>query len=892
MMSANCPECNSELNEQLECVRCAQVVTATPFAQTEGTSARDLSYAGVPTEPDDAAEIEPAVVMPSADEFSAFPAESAAESADVQEHAGGDDDDSLFEDAGDDWDGEGLGDDALPDEAYDVAEEDELPPNAAESYSTSVRGRARVGTIITTRDGNVVVYPMPPPAPPPKDDERTLIDFTEALPPKSPHLPEFVFEELQDYLGKLIEERLVLISCPDEDVAYSAAHALIDGLNLPHGRQRRLLNIDRSAGEDWPLSIYYLSGKREDEDEDEMVVLVDAATERARPFLEPIIRANRLSSAAIQDDLRRNDMYMLCLLDPALLDDGPRPARELKFPCWRIPFLRRLLARYIEQPEEVERQITAQRAEGLWSLNDSQFYFELKSYLLRRELPAELERRANTKQRSPKDLFKEEDLLSATVLYVATYFPNLTPPEFNRLVPLLCGDAAWVANGDAGTQAKPGPHVQDRLQLWRTAPDDILKNCSLVTIPLSDATLGVNFSNHNLRGQLREYLEREYNFFLENKFRDVQKLGLIFSPSARVAQSAVQLCVEKAVAYPEYYGSGWLAELVTDFETALAVAAPGEAPAWRFISEPNAVKARKQFYQRLAELIRALTEHPQAAEVAESFLQQLLLAKHRGAVLEIVRRLQFAPSFDQFKWLKQLLDQGNQQIREQTYDYLRGHLKRIRRGVYQALSNLESWLPQDARPLEYYPKPARHALRLIYAYFRETNSRFDARYYGAWPSAHPLFAFTDAATAAVNLGLLVRLLFHPGMHGVFKEQRISPPRGVTLINGIVTNWFYVLEGRGEGGPRGRSGDAGAGAPDIDAATVSDLLLEEIARGVDAARQAALAAYWREESERLLKAMSNRPHGGAAWQSISWRRDLVVGLIKRFEPLRRRATGML
>lgn len=884
MMSNNCPECNSELNEQLECARCAQVVTAPMFAQTEDTAARDLTYAGVPTDPDDAAETEPEIVMPSADEFSAFPAESAAESADAQADAG--DDDSSFEVAGDDWAGEGLDDDELPDEAYEVAEEDALPPPAAESYTTSVGGRARVRTIITTREGDVVVYPPPPPAAGPKDDERTLIDFTVALPPKSPRLPEFVFEELPEYLDKLKEERLVLISCPDEDVAYSAAHALIDGLKLPRGRQRRLLNIDRSAGEDWTLSIYYLSGKRESEDE--VVVLVDAATERARPFLEPIIRANPSSSAAIQADLRRNHMYMLCLLDPAQLDDGPRPDDELRFPCWRIPFLRRLLARYIEQPEEVERQITAQRAEGRWSLNDSQFYFELKSYLLRGELPAELVRRADTEQRSAEELFKEEDPLSATVLYVATYFPNLTPPEFNRLVPLLCGDATGGADGDAGTQAKPSAHVQDRLQVWRTAPDEVLKNCSLITIPLSDATRGVSFSNHNLRAQLREYLEREYNFFLENKFREVQKLGLIFSSSTRIAQSAVQLCVEKAAAYPEYYGSGWLAELVTDFETTLAVAAPGEAPAWRFISEPNAVKARKQFYQSLAELIRALTEHPQAAEAAESFLQQLLLAKHRGAVLEIVRRLQFAPTFDQFKWLKQLLDQGNQQIREQTYDYLRGYLKRIRRRVYQALSNLEPWLPKDTRPLGDYPIPAKHALWLIYAYFRETNSRFDARYYGAWPSAHPLFAFTDAATAIVNLGLFVRLLFHPGMHVVFKVQGVSRTRGVTLINGIVTNWFFVLEGRGEGDPRGRGGDADAA--ELDAATVSNLLLEEIARSVNAAQQAALAAYWVGESERLLKAMSNRPYGGAAWQGFAWRRDLVVGLIKRFEPLRRRATG--
>jgi hypothetical protein len=858
-VSTNCPNCDHELNEQGECVRCTQA---------EEEPARDLLYEDTPVNADDAAETDPAVVTPSdADEFPEFPVEGEVESVDAQAHA--DVDDSSLEVADDDWPGEAPGD-ALLDETYGVPEEDALPPTVAKNFTTKVGNGGRAKYIINTDSGPIIIdeRPQVPPPPAPKDDERTLFDFTEVLPPKKARLPEFVFEELPKYLNYLKDERLVLISCPDGDAAYSAARALIDGLNLPQGRQKRLLNVDRSAGEDWPLSIFYLSGKRDSEDE--VVVLVDATTERAGPFLEPIIRANQSSSDAIQADLRRNHMYMLCLLDSAQLDDGPRPDDELKFPCWRIPFLRRLLERYVEQPEEVERQITAQRVDGRWSLNDKQFYLEVQSALLRRELPAELERRANITEHSPEEIFKGDDPLSATVVYVATYFPKLTAPEFNRLVPLLCGDAC--------TQAESRERVRERMDVWQMAPDGILKDCSLVTIPLSDATRGVNFSNHNLRDRVREYLERDYNFFLENKFRDVQKLGLIFSPSVRVAQSAAQLYVEKAAAYPEYYGSSSLAELVTDFETALAGAAPGEAFAWRFISEPNPGKAEKRFYQSLAELIRAMIGHPQpqAAEVAESFLQRLLLAKHRGAVLELVRRLQLAPSFDQFKWLKQLLDQGNQQIREQTYDYLRGHLRRIRRRVYPALSSLELWLPKDGRPLSI---PARYALRLIHAYFRETNLRFDARYFGAWPSAHPLFDFNDAATAAVNLGLLVRLLFHPGVYLLFKEQ------GVTLTNRLVTEWFYVLEGRGEGGPRGRGDDAGAA--ELDAATVSDLLLEEIARGAGAAHRAALAAYWQAESERLLKAMSNRPYGGAAWQGLAWRRDLVAELIKRFEPLRRR-----
>src|SRR4051794_14856005 len=104
MMRTNSPESHGKQNEQFKSARRDQVVTPVPFSQAEDTAARDLTYVGVPTELDDAAETEPAVVMPSADEFSAFPAEGSAESADAQAHP--DVDDSLFDAAGDDWAGE------------------------------------------------------------------------------------------------------------------------------------------------------------------------------------------------------------------------------------------------------------------------------------------------------------------------------------------------------------------------------------------------------------------------------------------------------------------------------------------------------------------------------------------------------------------------------------------------------------------------------------------------------------------------------------------------------------------------------------------------------------------------------------------------------------------
>lgn len=861
----------------------------------------------MPIAPSYLTELDAVVAAASIDEASEFPTESNEDSDSPREFAA--DDNPSLEDVDEDWISEELPNGEARDEAYGVPGVDPLPPNAGVSFEMKLAGEAsaRDITSINARGPgtqfkweNYIINPTQLKETGQKeDDERELLEFTEALPQKSPHLPEFVSDEVSEYLDKLREERLVLISCPDEDVAFSAAHALIDGLNLPQVEQRRLLNLDKSAGEGSSPSIYYLR-KKSDSDK-ETVVLVDAATEKARPFLEPIIYAARLSSAAIQDDLRRNEMYMLCLVDPAYVEDGPqaddglRQARELKFPCWRIPFLRRLLERHrIERPEEVEQKIKNQRAKGWWSKSESEFYFKLKSYLQRGALDEEIKRLDQAPPPGPvSELFKGDRPLSDTVLYVATFFPNLTPYEFNQIVALLLSNSPEAANNGVAEQSKNSadepagvPREKAPLQLWREWPDKVLEECSLVTIPLRGTTKGVNFSNHNLRDKLREYLEREYSFFLENRFQDIQELGLIFSPFARVSQSAAQLSVEMATSYPEYYGSRWLSGLVTDFESSLAGAQGAEGLKWRFIEEVNTAKARKRFYQSLSELVRAMLEEPRLAEVVEEFLQQLLLSKQYGGVLEVVRRLQFAPAFDQFKWLKQLFNRGDQQTREQTGDYLRGYLRRMEGRVYQVLSSLESWLPKEDRPLQTYPFPAKYALRLLLFYFSETNSKFDARYFGSWPSAHPLFAFRDADTMASNLRLLVRLLFHPGMKGVFREQRITQANGVYHINTLVTGWFFILQGKGQGRASSLDNEVDAAKSQLNAAAVSDLLLEQIVcTTTTPQQQAALSAHWREESQRMLRALSHKPYGSPAWEELAWKRDLIVELITRYEQLR-------
>lgn len=880
-MNATCPNCDLELNEHMQCARCGYLSADSFSADDDGQPADVASSPSDPLDLDDSADLEAAVVG-AEDELAEY----------------ADEDDPLRE--GEETsppDMEPVGEDSIGETDENETDEDaEDGPGAVPRPPASATDSISVDRS-KFRDLFQVEHLIFNPPGQKDDDERSLVDFTEPLPPKGPRQSEFASEDLDDYLDKLKEERLILVSCPDEDIAFSAARALIHRLDLPQGGQRLLLNLAKSVGEGSLPSVYYLRGKGASYKE--TVVLVDAATEKARQFLEPILYAAPAAAASIQDNLRQNKMYMLCLVDPGQVEDAPetenggaRRTRELKFPCWRIPFLRRLLERHrVEAPEQIEREIDLQRKRGWWGRTEGDLYFELKILLLRGGLAKEIERRRDGDPPSTADnMFKRDELLPNVVLYVATFFPNLTPYEFNQLVPRLVSRASRADENGADGGSKAGARPRDAtqegqaaLQVWRDAPDSILRDHGLVTIPVRGSTKGVNFSNHSIRDNLRGQLEREYNFFLENRFKDVQELGLVFNPSAKISQGAVRLSVEMAASYPEYYGSRWLVGMVAGFESSGAGAAG--AAAWPFIEEANPAKARKRFYQKLSELVRSMLEDARLSEVVEDFLQQLLLLKHHGAVLEVVRRLQFAPSFDQFKWLKQLFDRGDQNTRAQAVVYLRGYLRRVGGRVHQLLNSLESWLPERERPLQRYPRPAWHALNMLLFYFSETTLKVNPRHYGSWPSACPLFDFVDAAATANDLGILVRLLFHPGMRGVFREQRNNEVKGIIPVNTMLTRWFFILQGRGEGDAHGHDNGAGAVGPQFDGAAVGDLLLEQVVHNLSRPQQADLLMHWSNVSQEMLGDMNTKPRSGPEWRELAWRRDLVVELMSKYERLR-------
>ncbi|MGB7923280.1 MAG: hypothetical protein WCF57_08550 [Pyrinomonadaceae bacterium] len=736
------------------------------------------------------------------------------------------------------------------------------------------------------------------------EEARALIEFTDDLPPGRSHLPQFELDEVEDYFEGLITKRLILISCSDEDICGAAAYAVIEKLAY-EDKQKRLLNLEK-IGEDCAIpTIYFL--KKEAKPEAPTVVLVKATGERAREFLDPLVQAAVSSIGSLEADLNNNQILMVCMVDSREIEErlkvrrGERiydSGKELKFPHWKIPFLRPLLKHHFPGQElELEEKILRQQARGWWPEDESDLFFKIKQHIKARSLLDVIRAREDSPEIAPAStIFKGDDPLRDMVIFAATFFPNLTLQEFRRLVTLLLGEQTQIElvdtykqNAEGITELVKTPQEKSLAQSWQSKTDRILKECQLVVAPVKGSVKVVNFDNHRSRDELRTHIEDEHPFFLETQLETIQKLGLLFDSSAQVAENVARYCALMAVVNPDSYGREWIVEVITEFEEHLdrELSAPAATEASALWVGVNAFKARVVVYHRLANLIRLMLEENQLEETVESLFKQLMMEMHYRPVLELTKRLRFTPLFDEFYWLKQLFNRGDEGARVLTSSYLYGYLKNAGTRIYQVLDALSSWLPEkkDA-PLSL---SGEYLLRLLTAYCAETAMTFNPKYYGSRPTQYPLLAFEEIDTAKSKLKLLLKLLFHPSINNVLLEQ--DEDEADNLAGTLIILWTFILLGQSvESDERqfadARNDVAPAAEADrrvpVDPVTIRDLLLEEVVAATDQTQQDAIMTHFKKVDQGLWEQIKALPYTAPQRDRLIWRRDVIGDLIEQFD----------
>lgn len=442
---------------------------------------------------------------------------------------------------------------------------------------------------------------------------------------------------------------------------------------------------------------------------------------------------------------------------------------------------------------------------------------------------------------SPQSLFLEDSPLENTILYAATFFPNLNSYDFEKVVSFLLEGQTTIIKVKSQVTTEQGefqnieePQKKSLVEIWKNSfiyPDKFLSNCYISSVTLEDDSHVIDFVSPQLREKFEKYFQQKQPFYLLEQFKRAKYL--IFDQEVKVAIGAMSLSVNMAVSSPNIYGKEWLFEIIKRWVKKVENQSDTKSISFEeeFICKLLAeikIEQRKWFvYGRISSLIAQMLDHPKLRSVINSFFNQLIAVKDHATCLEIAKRLFYHPQFDGFYWIKQLLDRGDdERIKPKTYKFLCGQLNQNADNIYDFLEISKSWLPEHGLQPDRLSPSNRYALQLLPEYCDRSIKELDLKQYGKFPPQYSLFtpllisdSINNFDSTKEKLDILFTWLLHPEITSAVKKllnnnnstskkiinsshyylmSELLDSQGVSVVQSfvplILTEWCVILWG--------------------------------------------------------------------------------------------------
>jgi len=692
--------------------------------------------------------------------------------------------------------------------------------------------------------------------------DKNLLDFVADLPEprlSDPTSAAFGDHELRDYSNALEADRLLLLSCADTSLSRAAVAAIIESIGITGKEQRKFLNLGSIPASITP-DVHQLFDRAINPTAD-VVLVVEALAERARPFVDSLVNDGVFGRDFIRESLGTHRLLVVCLVDSQRF---VARVEDLPFEHWAISSLEfRLRPHFPDRYSDLAAKITAQRNDGRWSRAETDFDRQLSALLKSDGLLAAIEMGGPISATDHTAPLADSDQspMHLAVLYTATFYPDLAPMEFARVLKTLLGDEQTTISEKVPQKGSDGTMKVEEIQrkeplvkIWEERSDAILRECRLITTRESNRS--VVFADGGRRDLLRVRFEEEYGVYVETRFVRAWEKRLIFDVSDRIVADVIRLTIEMAATDPNQFGRDWLLDNLEQLCN----------------GSGDSVAALRRF----AELFRSMLAEPQLDALVPAILERLLQTRRHQYALELVKNLRFAPRFDDLYWLKQIIDRSDDAVRATAYMYLYNEVRRRGIGVFREIAR---WLPPTGRdPLTYSPSNAA-ALRLMLQYCLETTERFSPENYGLWPTRFPLLA-SDAESAPDDFALLVQLLLHPGIKAVVNDSWPDPD----VLALLVSRWVFILFGYG------LIAEAAADDPFSPEASMR-VLVEQLVEGVRAPELRHFRQSMIESWEGMSDVFALAPgllgaEGRSRRQEFAAKRALVKKLISEFRRFQR------
>lgn len=716
------------------------------------------------------------------------------------------------------------------------------------------------------------------------EEEKSLHDSVKQLTSRTTREYRPAEDDLQKMVASLLEDNLILISSSFAEYAFDTAWEVIESLPHSDTRYKGRIAFEDTIGKDVEFSLQKLCEQRADS-EVETVLLVDALHSQAETFPASIL-GNCARIEAAKQDLRNSKLLLVVVINHeyAIEKNLSQPTLSYKSLCyWNIPFLKPFFENVFADHEALLAEIAIQRAGRKWEEDELSFTQQIINYYVNDKLrdvidnggPKDPETFAETKLKTACPVLK-------TVLYTATFFNEITSPEFCRVVEALLGTRTLLMdapdiNRNGATPATSKVEVPLR-RLWDEEKDELFTELLVETSTSTDSPRTVSLAEYNLAEPLRKRFEKYHRFYLIDQFRALQNTGIFFYPSLRVAKNTTQLAVELAHLYPDEFNEGWIVALVKCIRKYFAEGVSDADLAntmFRFLSntQPGAFNVA---FARISEVCKRFLEAPQQKSVVPNSLEYLMQTGYQHEVLLLIKQLKFNQDFDEWYWLKQLLNRGNSKTQYLTYYYIISYLKQMGPRVYDGLKKIAEWLPPTDRST--YSEFELFIFRVLIKYCLDTTDAFKEKHYGKWPSRYALFNVTDEESANTNLSLLARWLLHPGVDHTLKGLNVGTR--ITLIGILLAEWSFILLGtpsvstskNGKEAPRRESSESWS------ASQTFKVLVKQFFDQLDPQQEIELLECWTELQRALFKLGDPHLLDDKEYKELKWKSAMIERLM--------------
>jgi hypothetical protein len=738
---------------------------------------------------------------------------------------------------------------------------------------------------------------------PPADSSRRSFDgLVENLPTLPPNVHPFRDPRHDEWRAVLERDRILLLSSYQEIAAYAAAYSLVQDDQFSGKAQKAFLPARGRDKERADLDLNVLS-EEQFLGQQSQVLLIEI--DRHCPLLDSALGdVGLITVGLIRDTLKRHRSHVILIVKQDLLSNRS-PTSNIA--SYTVSHIRYLLENHVPavRAEELERRVLAAVAFDPGSMEMRELHQLVAEHLGAgvesfESFLAELEqthalpnRQGNLQTVTPEQVFPDDSDMHRAATFVATYFPDVGQREFGRLVLTLLADQITTVErsrqiiAPQSTVTSVREQVQERwTDRWIRDADRVFRECRLRPVVSPTGGWLVDFDEPYLRRELRAFFERHHPFYLDRQCQILQARGVLFAIdlSAAAVESLVRLFVERAVIDPPGFGSVWLLDLVQGLRIQMSGTPPGDSQeevlAW--LLEQVAVEAqfRAHFYGRLALLIREMLDREPLRRMVRDFFEYLIAARQHdallGVVLDLARRLRFAPHFDPLFWMRRLLDQGSAVVRVRTQTRLIALARDSGPRIYEYLAVIRTWLPDASRTPDRFSTSNRVALAFPFGYCLAVAAMLPEDHYGRWPSHHPLFYAlpADPAEARKEIGRLVGWILDPRGAALEIVDEADPPltaetRYIAYVGDLIEHWAWVLEGAmNEGHSEGRA--------------LFRVIAEEINQRLGTNERTWLQQSWQRRQENYVT---------HATSTQGPQRTLLINRRARLEQLRRRFAQM-